>query len=96
MPQGSLFAHEELSALTITLRVDRLNEKMLVLLVATTREGAMLASAGLSLAGWQEAELIPILLAEAGYGWLTGGSSDCTTIPAAACKARRKALTRVD
>lgn len=67
-----------------------------VLLTAKSRHGVLLASAGLKVEGFRVTDLLPSLLSEVGYGWLTGSSIDMVTLPSQAFRARRKSLTRAD
>ena len=92
MPQGSLFNQSELHRVEIVLQLDELEGHTKCQIVGRNRASAILASASVTLEGFDVAELLPVLLAEVGYGYLYRGAHEAVTLPIRAFKARRKDL----
>lgn len=94
-PQGSLFSESEVHHLTVDLRLDEIAQVTQVSLRAMSRNATVIRSSGVVANGIAQCELIPIMLAEAAYGWLYRGAAECTTLPAAEFRRRRASLSEL-
>lgn len=92
MPQGSFFSQTEMNELRVILKYSETSQVTTAMLVAANRSGGLLASAGVMADDFQTAELLPIMLAEAGNGFLYRGAREAVELPAGAFRARRKSL----
>jgi hypothetical protein len=92
MPQGSFFPESELHVVRIDIRLNELHRSLNVMLRGENRRGELLASSGVVLRGLRESELLPILMAECGNGFLYGDAREAVTLPAAALRARRSSF----
>lgn len=92
MPQGNLWAHDELHEVRIVLTYNDLTGTIDARVSATSRSGTVLASSGTKCQGTQECELLPIWAAEVTYGFLYRGAKEACLLPSSALRARRKSL----
>jgi len=92
MPQLSFDKASELHTCRVTIHRDEISDLSTVTVYEENKEGAINASASCVMLNDQVAELLPILLAEVGNGWLYGGARECVTLPMGAFRARRKSL----
>lgn len=92
MPQGKLFGEDEVAQVRITLTYNDLKRTMEVSCRALSRLGVLLASAGATTQGIEEAELLPLWAAECVNGFLYRGAQEAALIPTQALRARKRSL----
>jgi hypothetical protein len=93
MPQGSLFAQEQLHSVQISVQLDELHNRLVVQVLALNRKGDVLASSGLVLTGLVEAHLAPTVAQLAVTGFLNGTAREAAVEPATWAREVRKRIT---